>query len=116
MAPTVRVKVVASSKAIRNQKLDRRDGVVVQLFEGSVERFDRLFQRKAFLDQFQKENVSEGELTDSRMVVQDMADDYLAAAKDNYPDYVMEKVRASCFNHSNSESLDNCKVKSIILR
>ena len=59
----------------------------LQLFDASCGQFDKLRKREAFLDQFKKEPKFKddlSELDDSREVVQEVIDEYLASTKDDY--------------------------------
>ena len=59
-----------------------------QLFDATCGQFDKLRKREAFLDQFKKEPKFKddlSELDDSRTVVQELVDEYIASTK---PDYI----------------------------
>ena len=59
-----------------------------QLFESTCGQFDKLRKREAFLEQFKKEPKFKddlSELDDSREVVQELVDEYLASTR---PDYI----------------------------
>lgn len=59
----------------------------MQLFDASCGQFDKLRRREAFLDQFKKEPKFKddlSELDDSRGVVQEVIDEYLASTKNDY--------------------------------
>lgn len=58
-----------------------------QLFERVLAQYDKLRKRGAFLEQFRKEKMfleNFDELDNSRAVVQELADEYKAAARPDY--------------------------------
>lgn len=58
------------------------------MFERALTQYDKLRKREAFLDQFKKEEMFKDnldELDNSREVVQDLVDEYIAATS---PDYI----------------------------
>ncbi|RKP10792.1 tubulin gamma chain [Thamnocephalis sphaerospora] len=61
---------------------------IASLFKRTLDQYDRLRKRRAFLDQFQRQKMFENsfeEFDDSRAVVQDLVDEYIACER---PDYV----------------------------
>lgn len=59
----------------------------MQLFERAMNQYDKLRKREAFLEQFRKEQMFEDnldELDNSRNVVQELVDEYRAAAGPDY--------------------------------
>lgn len=67
---------------------------IVSLLEKQRDAFDKVFQRKAFMNMYQDgklfQNV-EDEFLDSRDVVQDLISEYLHAEQENYLDEVMNE-------------------------
>ena len=62
----------------------------IQLFQRTLQQYDKLRKRNAFLDQFRKEEIFNEDLDDmdtSREVVQEVIDEYHAATKENYPQW-----------------------------
>jgi len=60
------------------------------LFERGAGEFDKLYKKRAFLDQFRKQEIFQDnfdELDNSRGVVQDLIDEYKAAARPDYIDW-----------------------------
>lgn len=60
---------------------------IFQLFERVLQQYDKLRKREAFLEQFRKEKMFEDnldELDSSREVVQELVDEYKAAARPDY--------------------------------
>lgn len=58
-----------------------------QLFQRTLQQFDKLRKREAFLEQFRKEPMFQDnldELDNSREVVQNLVDEYLAATRPDY--------------------------------
>lgn len=58
-----------------------------QLFDATCGQFDKLRKREAFLEQFKKEPKFKddlSELDDSRAVVQELVDEYIASTKHDY--------------------------------
>lgn len=64
------------------------------MFKKGLGEFDKLYKKRAFLDQFKKQKMFEenfDELEASRQVVQDLVDEYAAATKPDYIDWSMNK-------------------------
>ncbi|CAN7998280.1 unnamed protein product [Ixodes hexagonus] len=60
---------------------------ITSLFQRTLQQFDKLRKREAFLEQFRKEPMFQDnldELDNSREVVQNLVDEYLAATKPDY--------------------------------
>ena len=60
---------------------------ISQLFQRTLQQYDKLRKREAFLEQFKKEDMFKenlSELDSSREVVQEVIDEYLAATKPDY--------------------------------
>lgn len=58
-----------------------------QLFQRTLQQYDKLRKREAFLEQFRKEEIFKDnldELDSSREVVQEVIDEYIAATKSDY--------------------------------
>lgn len=69
-----------------------------QLFHRTATQFDKLRQRNAFLDHYQKHALfrdSLAEFDDSRAVVADLMEEYQAAAKDDYLAWAARKEAAA---------------------
>ena len=67
----------------------------LQLFERNLAQYDKLRKREAFLEQFKKEPLFQDnldELDSSRDVVQELIDEYCAAAKPDYLKWGMSKL------------------------
>lgn len=67
---------------------------VHKLFARQAAQFDKLRSRNAFLDHYQKHDMfreSLGEFDDSRGVVQDLIEEYQAASRDDYLEWVRAK-------------------------
>jgi tubulin gamma len=61
--------------------------LTTQLFDATCGQFDKLRKREAFLEQFKKEPKFKDDLTeldDSRQVVQELVDEYIASTKSDY--------------------------------
>lgn len=55
-----------------------------------LDQYDRLWNKKAFLDQYKKEDIFANgfeEFEDSRRVVQEMSDEYRACESEDYINY-----------------------------
>lgn len=55
-----------------------------------LDQYDRLWSKKAFLDQYKKEDIFANgfeEFEDSRRVVQEMSDEYKACESEGYINY-----------------------------
>ena len=64
------------------------------MFKKGLGEFDKLYKKKAFLDQFKRQEMFKDnfdELEASRQVVQDLVDEYAAATKPDYIDWSMNK-------------------------
>ncbi|KAL1420115.1 hypothetical protein MTO96_024573 [Rhipicephalus appendiculatus] len=64
---------------------------ITSLFQRTLQQFDKLRKREAFLEQFRKEPMfqdSLDELDNSRDVVQELVDEYVAATKPDYLSWV----------------------------
>ena len=64
--------------------------MIEQLFQRTLQQYDKLRKREAFLDQFKKEDLFKddlSELDDARDVVQELIDEYHAATKVDYLQY-----------------------------
>jgi tubulin gamma len=69
-----------------------------QLFQRNLNQFDKLRKREAFLEQFKKEALFQDsleELDSSREIVQELVDEYCAAAKPDYLQWGLNKLRKS---------------------
>lgn len=65
-----------------------------QLFARTLQQYDKLRKREAFLDQFRKEPMFENdldEMDDSREVIQNLVDEYTAATKPDYLSWGMNR-------------------------
>ena len=63
---------------------------ISSLFERGAKEFDKLFRKKAFLEQFKKEEIfseSFSELEKSREAVENLVEEYKAATKPDYIDW-----------------------------
>lgn len=61
--------------------------ILLQLFQRALEQYDKLRKREAFLDQFRKEAMFQDNLDEfdnSREVVQELVDEYVAATTKDY--------------------------------
>lgn len=70
-----------------HQKIYPSLPLLPQLFERTLRQYDKLRKREAFLEQFRKENMfsdSLDELDQSREVVQQLIDEYVAATTPDY--------------------------------
>lgn len=70
---------------------------VHKLFARQAGQFDKLRARNAFLDHYQKHDMfreSLAEFDDSRAVVQDLIEEYQAAAKDDYLEWAQKREEA----------------------
>ena len=68
--------------------------IFLQLFARTLQQFDKLRKREAFLDQFRKEAMfqdSLDEMDDSRDVIQSLVDEYTAATKSDYLSWGMNR-------------------------
>ncbi|KAI9554853.1 hypothetical protein GHT06_020130 [Daphnia sinensis] len=68
------------------------------LFARTLQQFDKLRKREAFLDQFRKEAMfqdSLDEMDDSRDVIQNLVDEYTAATKSDYLSWGMNRPGSS---------------------
>ncbi|XP_019875755.2 tubulin gamma-1 chain-like [Aethina tumida] len=89
------IQVALSRKSPYIQTAHRVSGLMLanhtnicSLFERALTQYDKLRKREAFLDQFKKEEMFKDnldELDNSREVVQDLVDEYIAATS---PDYI----------------------------
>lgn len=89
------IQVALSRKSPYIQTSHRVSGLMMashtsisMLFEKCCRQFDKLRKREAFLEQFRKEPIFKDDLTeldDSREVIQQLVDEYVAATK---PDYI----------------------------
>ena len=71
---------------------------VLQLFMRTIQQFDKLRKREAFLEQFRKEDMfrdSLDEFESSREVLQQLVDEYQAATKSNYITWGTQQVGGS---------------------
>jgi tubulin gamma len=69
-----------------------------KLFARTLQQFDKLRKREAFLDQFRKEAMfqdSLDEMDDSRDVIQNLVDEYTAATKSDYLSWGMNRTGSS---------------------
>ena len=62
---------------------------ISQLFKRTLEQYDMLRKKGAFLEQFKKQNIKDdlnilSELDSSREIVQELVDEYLAATRPDY--------------------------------
>ena len=67
----------------------------LQLFGRTLQQFDKLRKREAFMDQFKKESVfkdSLDEFDNSREVIQQLVDEYQAATKPDYLSWGSQQV------------------------
>lgn len=88
------IQVALSRKPPHIQSAHRVSGLMLanhtgisSLFESTCNQFDKLRKREAFLDQFKKEKMFKddlSELDDSRDVVQQLVDEYVASTKPDY--------------------------------
>ncbi|CAI8016406.1 Tubulin gamma-2 chain, partial [Geodia barretti] len=88
------IQVALSRKPQSDQRVNRVSGLMLanhtsisSLFESTCSQFDKLRKREAFLEQFKKERMfSEdlSELDDSREVVQELTDEYIASTRADY--------------------------------
>ena len=65
---------------------------LIQLFEQTCNQFDKLRKAKAFLEQFKKEPKFKddlSELDNSRSVVQELVEEYIASTR---PDYISRGI------------------------
>ena len=68
---------------------------ISSLFARTLQQYDKLRKREAFLEQFRKQEMfaeSLEELDNSREVVQSLVDEYLAATRADYLNWGMEKL------------------------
>lgn len=68
------------------------------LFARTLQQYDKLRKREAFLDQFRKEPMFENdldEMDDSREVIQNLVDEYTAATKSDYLSWGMSRPGAA---------------------
>ena len=71
---------------------------MIQLFARTLQQYDKLRKREAFLDQFRKEPMFENdldEMDDSREVIQNLVDEYTAATKSDYLSWGMSRPGAA---------------------
>jgi tubulin gamma len=64
------------------------------LFERTLQQYDKLRKREAFLEQFRKEYIFRenlDELDSSREVIQELVDEYIAATKPDYLQWGLKK-------------------------
>jgi tubulin gamma len=64
------------------------------LFERTLQQYDKLRKREAFLEQFRKEDIFRenlDELDSSREVIQELVDEYIAATKPDYLQWGLKK-------------------------
>ncbi|KAK9754013.1 Tubulin C-terminal domain [Popillia japonica] len=88
------IQVALSRKSPYIQTAHRVSGLMLanhtnisSLFERALQQYDKLRKREAFLEQFRKEEMFKdnlNELDDSREVVQDLVDEYVAATRADY--------------------------------
>ncbi|XP_047106223.1 tubulin gamma-1 chain-like [Schistocerca piceifrons] len=67
---------------------------IASLFERTIDQYNKLRKRKAFLDQFRKEKIFKenlDELDDARAVVEDLAADYQQATAAGYPTWRQQR-------------------------
>jgi tubulin gamma len=67
-----------------------------QLFGRTLQQYDKLRRREAFMDQFKKEVIFKDnldEFDDSRESLQQLVDEYAAATKPDYLSWGSQKVR-----------------------
>ena len=68
---------------------------ISSLFSRTLQQYDKLRKREAFLEQFRKQEMfaeSLEELDKSREVVQSLVDEYLAATRADYLNWGMERL------------------------
>ncbi|KAI1289926.1 Tubulin gamma-2 chain [Halotydeus destructor] len=66
---------------------------ITHLFKKTIQQYDKLRKREAFLEQFKKEDLFKDDLSEldsSREVVQELIDEYMAATKENYLQWGMK--------------------------
>ncbi len=64
------------------------------MFERTLQQYDKLRKREAFLEQFRKEDIFRenlDELDSSREVIQELVDEYIAATKPDYLQWGLKK-------------------------
>lgn len=96
------IQVALSRKSPYVQTAHRVSGLMLanhtnisSLFERVLQQYDKLRRREAFLEQFRKEKMFEenlDELDSSREVVQELVDEYKAAARPDYLTWGSQKV------------------------
>ena len=67
----------------------------LQLFSRTLQQFDKLRKREAFMDQFKKESIFKDNLDEfdnSREVIQQLVDEYQAATKPDYLSWGSQQV------------------------
>lgn len=89
--------------------------MLLQLFDATCGQFDKLRKREAFLEQFKKEPKFKddlSELDNSRAVVQELVDEYIASTK---PDYISRGAGSTgvsqCGLHQISQGVGRCRLR-----
>lgn len=70
--------------------------LALQLFKRTIQQYDKLRKREAFLDQFKKEDLFKDnldELDSSRECIQELIDEYTAATKSDYLQWGMSQSK-----------------------
>ncbi|XP_037093930.1 tubulin gamma-1 chain [Pollicipes pollicipes] len=98
------IQVALSRKSPYIQSAHRVSGLMLanhtsisSLFTRTLQQYDKLRKREAFLEQFRKQEMfteSLEELDNSREVVQSLVDEYLAATRADYLSWGMERLAA----------------------
>ena len=68
---------------------------LLQLFSRTLQQYDKLRKREAFMDQFKKENIFKDnldEFDESRESLQQLVDEYTAATKPDYLSWGSKQV------------------------
>lgn len=96
------IQVALSKKSPYVQTCHRVSGLMLanhtsicQLFRRTLEQYDKLRKREAFLEQFKKEDMFKDDLSEldsSREVVQDVVDEYIAATKRDFLQWGMKRA------------------------
>lgn len=66
------------------------------MFKKTIQQYDKMRKREAYLDQFRKEEMFKDDLSEldsAREVVQDLIDEYTAATKPDYLQWGQTHVR-----------------------
>lgn len=97
------IQVALSKKSPYVQTSHRVSGLMLanhtsisQLFKRTIEQYDKLRKREAFLEQFRKEDMFQenlNELDSSREVVQELVDEYVAATRPDYLQWGMNNFK-----------------------